>query len=249
MHGKHGMNVEVLFSTSVCFRVCRGFIGLLSGLLSAKIRAGFDDARQVVAIAQLVQAAGANFITVHPRRRCDFYQGVSDWRIIRTLKQELSIPVIGNGDVWYAADALRMRAETGCDAVMIGRPALRNPWIFEQIADLEQGRSPRQPDGALVAEHLRTVITRYQQRRVRRSQSLLGPLKEMLNWLARAVPEGAQRLRPALRLQSTEELLAFADRFFSPLPADELDLTAEGHLQLERSGSAQTSSAPLRTAC
>lgn len=220
-----------------------------SGLLSAKIRAGFDDARQVVAIAQLVQAAGANFITVHPRRRCDFYQGVSDWRIIRTLKQELSIPVIGNGDVWYAADALRMRAETGCDAVMIGRPALRNPWIFEQIADLEQGRSPRQPDGALVAEHLRTVITRYQQRRVRRSQSLLGPLKEMLTWLARAVPEGAQRLRPALRLQSTEELLAFADRFFSPLPADELDLTAEGHLQLERSGSAQTSSAPLRTAC
>ncbi len=262
---RKGVGAAMLKDPQLLERVLGLMRSATRGLLSAKIRAGFDDATRVVAIAQLVQAAGVDFITVHPRRRCDFYQGIADWRIIHTLKRELNIPVIGNGDVWYAADALRMRAETGCDGVMIGRPALRNPWIFEQIADLERGRAPRRPDGALVAEHLRSVITRYQERRVRRSQNLLGPLKEMLNWLARAVPEGAQRLRPALRLQSTEALLAFADRFFTPLSAQQLDLTAEGHLQLERSGSARASQeeplpaseepplgapeAPLRAAC
>src|SRR5690606_31925677 len=72
--------------------------------LSAKIRAGYDDASRVLDIARAVQDAGVDFLTVHPRRRVDFYQGVADWRIIGRLVRELSIPVIGNGDVWYASD-------------------------------------------------------------------------------------------------------------------------------------------------
>lgn len=246
---RKGVGAAMLKNPELLARVLELMRNATPGLLSAKIRAGFDDADHVVAIARLVQAAGADFITVHPRRRCDFYQGVADWRIIRTLKQELTIPVVGNGDVWYATDARRMLAETGCDAVMIGRPALRNPWIFEQIADLDQGREPRRPDGALVAEHLHAVMLRYQRRLMRPAPRLLGPLKEMLTWLARALPDGSRRLRPALRLQSTDELLTYAEGLFTPLSSDELDLSAEGHLRLERSGSAHTADEPLRTAC
>src|SRR5690606_26877970 len=123
------------------------------GCLSAKIRAGFDDSAGAVAIARVIEDAGADFIVVHPRRRADFYQGVADWRIIGAIKERLRIPVIGNGDVWYAADALRMRAETGCDGVMIGRGALRNPWIFEQIDALSGGRPPPRPSGDDVLGH------------------------------------------------------------------------------------------------
>ena len=158
---KKGAGSAMLKNPALLFDVLSAMREQVPGLLSAKIRAGFDDASGVVAIAQTVERAGADFIAVHPRRRADFYEGVADWRIIATLKRELGIPVVGNGDVWYAADALRMREETGCDAVMIGRPACRNPWIFEQIADLEAGRTPHHPCGAELVDWFEAVAARY----------------------------------------------------------------------------------------
>ena len=113
------------------------------GMLSAKIRAGFDRADPFLTIGRAIEETGVDYLVVHPRKRSDFYQGVADWRIVRALKQELSIPVVGNGDIWYADDAFRIREETGCDAVMLGCPA-RNPWIFQQIESrLGQTRLPR----------------------------------------------------------------------------------------------------------
>lgn len=208
------------------------------GLLSAKIRAGFDDSGRTLEIAQLVQGCGVDFITVHPRRRVDFYQGVSDWRIIAQLKDRLRIPVVGNGDVWYAQDALRMRQETGCDAVMIGRPALRNPWIFQQLAALEQNTSPCHPSGEALFEHVQTLIRDYERVFEGRKGGLLGPLKEMLTWHARALPNGQQRIRPLLRLQSVDALLDASKQLLCPLAAAELDLDAYGSLRLEQPGTA-----------
>ena len=202
--------------------------------LSAKIRAGFDDADDVIAIAKIVERAGADYLVVHPRRRCDFYEGVADWRIVHTLKRELRIPVVGNGDVWYAADALRMERETGCDAVMIGRPALRNPWIFRQIADLRAGRAPEHPSGADVAAHLERVARRYQ-RAIGRP---LGPMKEMVRFVARAVPDGRAFLGEAVRTQSIDDLLRACERHLAARGPAELDLDARGALRLERSGTA-----------
>ena len=144
---RHGVGAAMLKDPELLHRVLSAMRARGPGLLSAKIRAGFDDRTRVLEIAEAVQAAGADFLVVHPRRRADFYEGVADWRIIELLSRSLRIPVVGNGDCWYAADARRMRQETGCVAVMIGRPALRNPWIFEQIADLEAGRAPRRRSG------------------------------------------------------------------------------------------------------
>jgi len=209
------------------------------GLLSAKIRAGFDDAANVVRIARVVEEAGADFMAVHPRRRCDFYEGVADWRIIRTLADELTIPVIGNGDVWYATDALRMEAETGCAAVMIGRPAMRNPWIFQQIADLRAGRDPFAPSGDDLLGWLEAVSALYG-RVFRKKWGPLGKLKELVRWFGRAVDDGGAFRKEALRVQTVADLHRAAEAHLRGLPSERIDLQADGHLALERSGSALT---------
>lgn len=203
--------------------------------LSAKIRAGYDDASGVVQIARVVQEAGADFIAVHPRRRVDFYEGVADWRIIKLLVQELRIPVVGNGDIWYAADALRMRTETGCAAVMMGRPVLRNPWIFRQVAELTRGEEPVAPDGALVLAHLEELSVALSEGYPTRSA--LGMLKEQMRYLATSIDDGGAFLRSSLRAPTTSELLAAAVDAFSSQPASALDLQA-GPGSLKRSGSA-----------
>jgi tRNA-dihydrouridine synthase B len=214
------------------------------GLLSAKIRAGFDDSDNVLQTARVVADCGVDYIAVHPRRRCDFYRGVADWRIIALLKQHLSIPVIGNGDVWYASAALRMQAETGCDAVMIGRPALRNPWIFQQIASLKAGEAPVHPDGADLFAYIRTLIRHYEEVFEGRKMGLVGPLKEMLTWHARAIPNGRALFNDTLRLQSVDAILEQIEPRLCQLKAHELDLDAQGSLGLEQPGSTMAATDP-----
>lgn len=103
--------------------------------VTVKIRSGWDEnSINAVEIAKLIEKAGASAITIHPRTRAQMYNGHSNWDIIRQIKENVNIPVIGNGDIKSALDAKRMLEETKCDAIMIGRGALGNPWIFEQIA-------------------------------------------------------------------------------------------------------------------
>ncbi len=204
------------------------------GWLSAKIRAGFDDSGGAVAIARLIEAAGADFITVHPRRRTDFYQGVADWRIIAAIKSAVRIPVIGNGDVWYAADALRMRTETRCDGVMIGRGALRNPWIFEQLDALVHGRPPRRPSGHDVLAHYDELAELLG---ATHPKNTLGTLKEQVRYLARITADGRELMSAALRAPTLTEMRAvLAARWAGERP-ESLDLDAHGG-SLEASGSA-----------
>lgn len=193
--------------------------------LSAKIRAGFDDSDGVLEIARIVQDSGVDFITVHPRRRADFYQGVADWRIVALLSSELRVPVVGNGDVWYARDALRLEKETGCAAIMMGRPALRNPWIFRQLADLRAGQRPEHPDGKDVVDYVqqlnRLLETHFA------SRNRLGLLKEQVRYLLRATDPALELAREALRTTTLDELLSFMDRKLATLDKSELDLQAE----------------------
>jgi len=102
-------------------------------IVTAKIRIGWSpETINAVEVAKIVEKAGAAAIAVHGRTRCQFYSGKANWEIIKNVKKAVSIPVIGNGDVWEPEDGKRMLDETGCDGIMIGRGSMGNPWIFKR---------------------------------------------------------------------------------------------------------------------
>lgn len=115
--------------------------------VTVKIRKGFDDEHvNAVEIAKIAEGCGVAAVAVHGRTRQQYYSGEADWEIIRQVKEAVSIPVIGNGDIRTAADVLRMKEQTGCDGFMIGRGAQGNPWIFQQILHkLETGKDLPKP--------------------------------------------------------------------------------------------------------
>lgn len=204
-----------------------------SGPLSAKIRAGFDTAANVLELGRLLVGSGVDFLTVHPRRQVDRFGGAADWRIIELVARELPVPVVGNGDLWYAADAVRMRRETGCAAVMIGRPALRNPWIFRQIAELDRGVAPYRPRGADLVRHLADLCALFERAAETTAPRPLGALKEHLGYLGRALPDGGAFRQRALRLESSEAVLDLAERELGHLGFEALDLETERRSSLE----------------
>ena len=116
--------------------------------VTVKIRKGFDEEHiNAVEMAKIAQESGAAAVAVHGRTREQYYSGKADWDIIRQVKEAVSIPVIGNGDILTAADVIRMQKETGCDGFMIARGAEGNPWIFKQILHyFETGEELPKPD-------------------------------------------------------------------------------------------------------
>lgn len=114
--------------------------------VTAKIRSGWDENNiNAVEIAKLIEDAGGSAVTVHPRIRLGGYAEHSDWNLIKEVKENLSIPVIGNGDIWTCFDAQDMINQTNCDGIMIGRAAIGNPWLIKECIDyLEDGTLPKE---------------------------------------------------------------------------------------------------------
>jgi len=165
--------------------------------VTAKVRLGWDQATiNVLEVAARLERAGVAAITVHARTRCQRFRGSADWSWIARVKQAVSIPVIGNGDVWEPVDAERMFRETGCDAVMIGRGALGNPWIFARTrAYLRSGICPPGPAYAarvaVILDHLRAAAE------VKGEQRAVIEMRKHYRGYLKHLP-GAARLRAAL---------------------------------------------------
>jgi tRNA-dihydrouridine synthase B len=182
-----------------------------------KFRSGWSDQEIVaVEVARLAEACGVDALAVHPRTRMQGYSGRACWEIIGQVKQAVRIPVIGNGDIFKPEDALAMHVETGCDALMIGRAAASNPWIFRQLSEFFAAGAYRKPDDADRYELIRT----YYDLLVREeTPGALGKMKQFASWFTHGVANGTELRRQVHSAHETHEVLQRVDAFFASLTA------------------------------
>jgi nifR3 family TIM-barrel protein len=181
--------------------------------LTCKFRAGWNDDELVhVKMAQLAEDCGVAAIALHPRTREQGYAGRADWTRIADIKAAVRIPVIGNGDVVTPEDAVRMAEETGCDAVMIGRAASYNPWIFRQIAEYVQHGSyevPPECERYHLMRHYYTLLKENDE------PDCVGKMKQFATYFTHGVRNGS-KLRVEIYTKKTAgEILDVVDAFFS----------------------------------
>jgi tRNA-dihydrouridine synthase B len=181
--------------------------------LTIKIRSGWDENNIVaVDVARMAEQIGIEAVAVHPRTRMQGYAGSADWKIIRAVKEAVKIPVIGNGDVRAPQDAVRMIDETGCDAVMIGRAASSNPWIFRQIADyLATGRydEPTETDRHnLLSGYFRSLLDA-------EMPDAVGKMKQFATLFTHGVRNGGELRYQVHHAHTGAEILDCVDAFFS----------------------------------
>lgn len=174
--------------------------------VTIKIRKGFDAEHvNAVEIARIAEASGAAAVAVHARTRDQYYAGRADWDIIRRVKEAVSIPVIGNGDVNSPESARQMLEETGCDGVMIGRAARGNPWIFRRILTfMETGEDPGKPDRKQVAE----MILRHAQMLLAYKGEYTGmrEMRKHIAWYTAGFPHSAKLRAKTNEISTMEEL-------------------------------------------
>ncbi len=196
--------------------------------LTVKFRLGLDERRRnFLELGRLCEANGIDAVTLHGRTARQMYGGQADWSQIARLKEEISIPVIGNGDVNQPQDALNMLATTGCDAVMIGRGATRNPWIFRQIAArlqtldghgaVNRERSPEptlDERRRLILDHFRTVVDHEE------AGTALHKLRLFTRWYSYGIPQGVLLRRRIQTLREAAEFSLAVEDHFSRLNLD-----------------------------
>ena len=181
--------------------------------VTINIRSGWDkDSINAVEVAKMCESAGASAITVHPRTRSQGYSGQADWNIIREVKENVSIPVIGNGDIISCFDAKRMLEETHCDAIMIGRGVLGNPWLIRECIDyLEKGIVPSEVTLheriSMIKEHLSRLL------KTKPYKVAMLEIRTHAAWYLKGLPKAKELKQEIFKTTKEEELLSLLENY------------------------------------
>lgn len=203
---KNGEGSALMKQPKLVYEIVSKTVKAIQKPVTVKIRKGFDDSCiNAVEIAKVIEEAGGAAVAVHGRTREQYYSGKADWEIIRKVKEAVSIPVIGNGDVTSTEDAVRMQKLTGCDGVMVGRGAQGNPWIFRELVEYDRtGKIPSRPS----LEELKETMLRHARLQIEYKGDYLGirEMRKHVGWYTTGL-KGAAALRAEInQVQSYEEL-------------------------------------------
>jgi tRNA-dihydrouridine synthase B len=182
-----------------------------------KIRIGWDDNEIVaVPVARMAEEAGVEAIAIHGRTRLQGYSGRARWDVIREVKEAVGIPIVGNGDVMRPEDARALLEETHCDAVMIGRAAPTNPWIFRQMSEYFRTGTYAQP---AEADRYQLIRAYYAMLAEEAAPGAIGKMKQFASWFTHGVRNGAELRRRVQSAADARQVLERVDEFFAGSPA------------------------------
>lgn len=203
---KNGEGSALMNQPKLVYEIVSELVKAIQKPVTVKIRKGFDDEHiNAVEIAKIIEEAGASAVAVHGRTREQYYSGKADWDIIRQVKEAVSIPVIGNGDVTSGERAIAMREQTGCDGVMIARGAQGNPWILAELLSYEEnGTIPERP----TLEEIQKTMLRHAELQIQYKGDYLG-LREMrkhIAWYTKGMHGGSKMRDEINHIESYEEL-------------------------------------------
>lgn len=210
----NGEGSALMKNPALAGKIIRSVSSSVSKPVTVKIRKGFDDDHvNAVEMAKVAEENGAAAVAVHARTRMQYYSGKADWDIIRQVKEAVTIPVIGNGDVDSYESACRMLDETGCDGVMIGRAAQGNPWIFAELVAKSEGREWNKP----TREEVARMILRHAAMLIDCKGEYIGSreMRKHAAWYTKGY-KGSSQFRGKLNeAESLEDLKRLMDDFLS----------------------------------